>query len=304
MLYRRGLDIWRSAHCFERAVALDQEYALAWSGLADARTMAGLYGFEPPGAVMPQAKEAATNAVTLDPSLAEAHCSLACVHLMHDWKWADAEREFLRAHDLNPRYLQNLASYTGYYKVWIQGRFDEHIAAAKRAVEYDPLSGYAHGILANAYYQAGKGAEAVLAANSARELEESFFVYWASQHAYHSDCQFERAAVAGEMALALSGRHPWAMSTQALIFADWGKIADAQAIYKELVARSECGYVQPTQLAIAASAAGESDLAVNYAREAFDIRDPFLVLAKYWPDFLRLRQAPRFNDILAQMGLK
>jgi serine/threonine protein kinase/Tfp pilus assembly protein PilF len=304
LLYRRGLDIRRAAHCFERAVAVDPQYALAWSGLADTRTMLGLYGFEPPGAVMPQAKEAATHAISLDPLLAEAHCSLACVHLMHDWEWADAEEEFLRSRDLNPRYLQNLASYSGYYQVWIQGRFSEHIAAATRAVEYDPLSGYAHGILANAYYQAGKGAEAVLAANSAKELEESFFVYWASQHAFHTDRQFEKATAAGEMALALSGRHPWALSTQALVFADWGKTADAQAIYKELVARSAREYVQPTQMAITASAAGELDLAVAHALEAFEIRDPFLVLAKYWPDFIRLREDPRFNDILARMGLK
>lgn len=59
LLYRRGLDIRRAAQCFERAVALDPQYPLAW-GLADARTMLSLSGLERPGLVMPQAKEAAT----------------------------------------------------------------------------------------------------------------------------------------------------------------------------------------------------------------------------------------------------
>ena len=303
LLYRRGLDIRRAAQCFERAVALDPQYPLAWSGLADARTSLSLSGLERPGAVLPQAKEAATRAVALDPMLAETHCSLAMIHVLHDWDWSKAEQEFLRALELNPRYLQNLTWYA-FYLTWVQGRVDEGIALAKQAVEYDPLSGHAHATLANAYYCAGRGAEAVVAANSARELEESFFVYWASQHAFHSDCQFERAAAVGEITLALSGRHPWAMASQALIFADWGKTADAQGLFKELVARSARGYIQPTQLARTASAAGESDLAVDYAREAFDIRDPFLVVAKYCPDFMRLREDPRFNDILAQMGLK
>jgi len=303
LLYRRGLDIRRAAQCFERAVALDPQYPLAWSGLADARTSLSLSGLERPGAVLPQAKEAATRAVALDPMLAETHCSLAMIHVLHDWDWSKAEQEFLRALELNPRYLQNLTWYA-FYLTWVQGRVDEGIALAKQAVEYDPLSGHAHATLANAYYCAGRGAEAVVAANSARELEESFFVYWASQHAFHSDCQFERAAAVGEITLALSGRHPWAMASQALIFADWGKTADAQGLFKELVARSARGYIQPTQLARTASAAGESDLAVDYAREAFDIRDPFLVVAKYCPDFMRLREDPRFNDILAQMGLR
>ena len=84
LLYRRGLDIRRAAQCFERAVVLDSHYALAWSGLADARNMVGLYGFERPDATMPQAMEAAFRAVALDSTLAEAHCSLACVRLLYD----------------------------------------------------------------------------------------------------------------------------------------------------------------------------------------------------------------------------
>jgi TolB-like protein len=304
LLYRRGLDIRRSAQCFESAVSLDPHYSVAWSGLADARSMLGLYGFEHPAAVMAGAKDAANNAVALDPQLAEAHCSLAIVRLLHDWNWAEAEGEFLRALALNPRYLQTLAAYSGYFQVWIKGNFDAHITSAKQAVELDPLSGYARGILANAYYQAGRGDEAVLSANSARDLEESFFVHWASQHAFHSDRQFDRAAEAGEMALALSGRHPWALATQALIFADWGKTAEAQAVYKELVARSEFAYLQPTQMAIAASAAGDLDVAVAHAQQAFEIRDPFLVVGKHWPDFARLRTDQRFINILGSMGLK
>jgi tetratricopeptide (TPR) repeat protein len=150
----------------------------------------------------------------------------------------------------------------------------------------------------------GRGKEAVQAASSARQLEESFFTYWASQHALHADRQFEEAVAAGEMALALSGRHAFAMSAQAMIFADWGKTSAAQALYAELVARAAQGYVPPSHLAIAASAAGEPDKAVAHAREAIEIRDPMLVTAKYWPDFTGLRQDARFDEILVRMGWK
>jgi serine/threonine protein kinase/Tfp pilus assembly protein PilF len=302
LLYRRGLDIRRAAQCFERAVALDSEYALAWAGLADARDMIGLYGFERPESTMPQAKEAATRAVALDPSLAEAHCALACVHLLHDWVWPKAEREFLRALELNPRYLQALGWYALFYVQWIARRFEEGITLTKKAVEYDPLSSYAHSMLAFTYAHAGRSDEAVRAATAAVELEESFFTYWALECVLSWSGQFEKAVQAGENSLAMSGRHAFAMSALAVIYADWGKIADAQAIYAELLARAARGYVQRTQLAIAASAAGEPEKALAHALEAYEIRDPHMIAAKYWPDFARLRRDPRFVEIIANMG--
>jgi tetratricopeptide (TPR) repeat protein len=158
--------------------------------------------------------------------------------------------------------------------------------------------------LAFACGHSGRSEEAICAAKSATELEESFFTYWASQHAFHSGQQFEKAVAAGEMALALSGRHAFAISAQAKIFADWGKTSAAQVLYAELAARAAKGYVQPTHLAMAASAAGESEKAIEYAHLAFEIRDPMLATANHWPDFARVRQDPRFDAILAGMGLK
>ena len=304
LLYRRGTDIPRAARCFERAVDLDSQYALAWSGLADARNMIGLYGLEQPSAVMPLAEQATIRAIALDPMLAEAHCSLACVGAFHEWDWNKAEAGFLRACELNPRYLQNLDWYAVFYLVWIRGRFDEGIAIARQAVEYDPLSGYAHAVVAFTCGHSGKTSAGVQAAETATDLEQSFFTYWALQHALHADGQFERAIAAGEMALALSGRHPFAMSAQANIFADWGKTSAAQALYAELVARAAQGYVQPTHMAMAASAAGEIDKAIAHARQAYEIRDPMLALVNHWPDFASVRADSRFQDILNSMGLK
>ena len=304
LLYRRGLDIGRAVQCFERAVALDSEYALAWAGLADARNMLGLYGFEPPGKIIQPAKEAATRAVAINPSLAEAHCALGSVRLLCDWDLEKSEQEYLRARELNPRYLQNLAWYALFYLVWARGRFDEGIAVTTEAVKIDPLSGYANAIVSFSYGHAGRGAEAVRAANTALALEESFFTYWVLQHALHSDGQLEKAAAAGEIAMAVSGRHAFAASAQAMIFSDWGKEAQAKALYSELLVRSTVGYVQPTHLAIAASAAGETEMALKHAQTAFEIHDPMLMIARYWPHLARLRKEPRFNEILVKMGLK
>ena len=104
LLYKRGRFIVDALTCFEQAVALDPDYALAWAGLADGRSTLGYFGQVAPHETMPQAKEAATRAVQLDDSLAETHCALALATLMHDFDVPTARQEFLRAIELNPKY--------------------------------------------------------------------------------------------------------------------------------------------------------------------------------------------------------
>jgi hypothetical protein len=53
-----------------------------------------------------------------------------------------------------------------------------------------------------------------------------------------------------------------------------------------------------------ASAAGDAERAVDFVREAFEIRDPLLATSNHWPDFARLRPDPRVRQILTNMGLK
>jgi hypothetical protein len=105
------------------------------------------------------------------------------------------------------------------------------------------------------------------------------------------------------MALALSGRHVWAISAQAMIFAELGRTAAAQALFDEVTARAASSYMQPTHMAIAASAAGAQDKALAYARQAYEARDPMVIVGKHWPDFARLRQDSCFDELLGSMGL-
>jgi hypothetical protein len=56
-------------------------------------------------------------------------------------------------------------------------------------------------------------------------------------------------------------------------------------------------------MAIAASAAGAQDKALAYARQAYEARDPMVIVGKHWPDFARLRQDSCFDELLGSMGL-
>jgi serine/threonine protein kinase len=300
LLDRRGVGMQSSLACFEQALKLDPHYAQASASLADNLTMLAFYGFAPPESCFPACKKAAEDAVELDPSLAEAHNALACAYLLRDWDHPRAQKEFLKAIELNPRYVPGHALYALFYLGSAKGQFDESIRHARLAVEIDPLSSYAFGILAYVYAMAGQYQNALVEVKTAASLDpESFFAQWVllNSSRWHGD--FDTAVTAGKNALSLSGRSPYALSPLAMTYAAIGKLHETAALYRELLARAESEYVSPAQLSGPALALGHSDEAMTFIEQAFAMRDPwFKIWAKYIPDFAPLRNNPRFLEIL------
>lgn len=244
-----------------------------------------------------------TQFLTIYPSLAEGHNALACACLLDTWDKVEAEREFLRALELSPRYTQARSWYAFFYLQCAVDRWEEGVHHTKLAVESDPLSGYANAVLGCSYILAGRYADAVTASERAVELDpDSFLARWNLHAALHGSGRFEEAVAVGEISLTMSGRHAWAMAALAATFADWGKPADAGAVYAELRARAQRYYAQPTQLAIAAAAAGMHDEAIRQVREAFEVRDPsrnmLSLVTNLWPFSARLHADPRFREIV------
>ena len=305
LLYKRGAAIPSALESCRRAVTLDPEYALAWAGLADSYTALGYYGLARPEDSMPRGMDAAQRAVTNDPSLAEAHNALAVASLVGTWDPGAAQREFLRSVELSPKYLQARAWYALFYLQYSEGQLAEGMAQAKLALESDPRSGYAHAMYALTCMTGGEIAEAVQAARHAVEVDpEIYLARGALQECLWISGELEESVAVGEMALAMSGRHAWAMMIRAMTFADWGKPADADAVYCEMLARARHQYVSPGALAVAASGAGREDDAVSHAREAFEVRDPTCQIfwSRYQPASVRLYTYRGFREIIARMG--
>src|SRR5262249_12142017 len=122
-LYMEGRYFWskttdgalkKGIERFQQAIALDANYALAYSGLADSYIVLGQFFDVPPKEAMPKAREAAVKALTIDDTLAEAHLSLATVKAWYDWDWVGAEREFQRTINLNPQFAMAYDRYAYY----------------------------------------------------------------------------------------------------------------------------------------------------------------------------------------------
>jgi TolB-like protein len=304
LLPRRGPTA-QYLDCFARAVQLDPDYAQAWAGLADSHSVLGYTGIVPPGPAMAKALDAARRAVALDGSLAEAHNALAIASLMGAWDNATAEREFRRALTSNPRYIQARVWYALFYLMYSEGRMNEAMAEAKLALESDPLSGYAHLMYALICAYAGEYPTAIKASRRSVELDpESYLARMILGEVLRVGGEFEESVANGELALAMSGRHAWAQASLAIAFADWGKPEHAEAIYAELLGRSRRQYVAPCALAVVALAASKDDEALQFARQAVEMRDPHCQFwfSRYGHVVDRLYTYPRFRELIALMG--
>lgn len=136
-----GDEIDRAIKFFQQAIAIDPSDALAYAGLAAAYYDQSTF-FRAPLEVMPKAKAAATRAIGLDDSLAEAHASLGYVKLNFDWDWPGAEREFRRALELNPNLASGHAGYAHY--LLTLGRSQGAIQELGELHNVDPLFPQSH----------------------------------------------------------------------------------------------------------------------------------------------------------------
>jgi TolB-like protein/DNA-binding winged helix-turn-helix (wHTH) protein/Flp pilus assembly protein TadD len=141
--YASGLYLWQQRRPeavdeFEAALRADPGYVLAWSGLANALAAQGVYGFAPPGTVFPRAREAALEAVKLDPLSSEAHTALGLVLVQGERRWAEGEAQYREALRLDP------GNATAWFRLAIShaqtGRLDEAIDEIQRAQELEPLT--------------------------------------------------------------------------------------------------------------------------------------------------------------------
>jgi TolB-like protein/Flp pilus assembly protein TadD len=305
LLYQRGTAMFRAQECFEEALALDPQYALAQAGLADSYSILGYHGFIAPTEAWPPARRAAERAVALAPDLAEGHNALAIVAFARDWNWGTADREFRRSLQLNPSYVQARVWYAVACLQATRGDHEAAIAEAREAVAMDPLSAYTHTMLAYVLNLAGHAEEAIEEARKAVESDpDSYWGQFALATAYHGAARFSEAEIAYQRSLSASGRNPLALANLGRLYGEWDRPADASAVSAELTARSRQEYVQPSTLALAAASAGAQEEALGLLGKAYDERDPWLAwgaLASPW--FEPLRMLPGFDELLRRMQL-
>jgi TolB-like protein/DNA-binding winged helix-turn-helix (wHTH) protein/tetratricopeptide (TPR) repeat protein len=302
-LYLRGRYCWeqrtdpslkRAVGYFEQATRRDPQFALAYAALAECYGPLMQLSFMSAIDALPKMEEAASKAVELDDSLAEAHTALAGAR-MNEWDWPSTEREFKRAIALNPN--EEMAHrWYGYY-LDAMGRQTESLNQWKRAYELDPSSPSSNAWMGWALFRNGRSQEAISLLQEAIALNPDFpQSHERLGYIYVTLRSFDKALEQ------FSG--PDELARRMYVLAQSGRGATAQRDLEKFLKlpRSQ----RPgAEVGIAATylALGDQENALAFLETAYRDRNPQLMFLKVDERFSPLRSEPRFRDLLRRVRL-
>jgi len=291
--------IRESIGTFNSAVQRDPQFAPAYAGLADAYNVLAQYGYISPREGMEQARQAAEKSLQIDPKLAEGHVSLAAIIEAYDWNWAEAEREYRRALELNP----NLPEAHLWYGMFLrdQGRLPEALPQLRRAAQLEPFSVFTAVNLAHTYLMAGNFSAAEEQARHAAELSPGMVtpeVLLSS--AYRAQSRDAESDEALAKALQFSSGNPHAMSILACALAKHGRRAESLHLFQELESLSKLRYVSPFDMGSVSLVLGDEKRALDLMEEAFRQRSSGLIFLK-GARFANWNSSPGFNSLIEKM---
>ena len=290
-------DIQAAIGHFKHAIENDTAYALAYAGLADAYILLGnpVWGGHSPKETLSDAKVAAKKALELDPSLAEAHFSLAQT-LEYDWNWSEAEKEYQLALKLNPNYADAHLEYGRF--VQALRRNDEAMTQMNYAMELDPFGIKTRVVVAYVTYASH---QYDLAVEQFERLGDDWGMIWA----YREKRMYPEAIAAWERWKAshpLQYRDPHPLATMAGIYGLEGRKREAEELIDELKEAARHRYVSGFFFAEAYVGIGQKDQAVAWLERAFEDHDQWMVFVNSYPGLDRLRSEPRFDALLRRMN--
>lgn len=300
---KRGEDgLKKGISYFERAIEKDPYYAPAYSGLADCYSLLNVYDIDPATVSDLKAKDAATRALALDETLAEAHASLASVSYRFDWKWAESEQHFKRAIELKLDYATAHQWYSALLAA--EGRFDEAIAEARRARDLEPFSLTINAVLGRRLYYARQFDQAIAVHRQSLELDRNFVrghielatVLVQVRRRDEARAEFQQA-------LALDNNALSALSGLGYTYAVSGQKKQALDVVERLKDLGRQRYVSPYHLAVVYAGLGEQEAALDNLEQAATERYNWLVFLRVDPIFDGLRAEPRFVALVQRVGL-
>ncbi len=292
-------DRTRAAEYFRQAIAIDPRYALAHAELSDIyRSLIGS-GTLAPSEFQPKAEEAALKSLELDEQLAEGHYALANLRT-YAWQWAEAEKSYKRAIELNPNLALARRWYASYLR--LMSRHELAIAEIERARALDPLSPGLNATVGYLLYNARRYDDAIASLTRTLELDRNYpYTHLFLGFAYAAKERHGDAIAAVQQAITLGLDTPSTQIVLGSTYAGAGKRAEAEAILKQL----ETGRVNvsPGELALLHAALGDKERALASLEKAYAARDLQLQYLGVHPGYDPLRADPRFQDLVKRIGL-
>ena len=287
---------------FERAVALDPDFAEAYAEIAWVEWARANQGGDPQK-LMPRATAAAQRALALDPNLAKAHVVRAMVY-EYEFDWDAAESEYKRAIELSP----NLDFARNWYAFFlsVMNRPEEALRELEEQRIRDPLN---RRLLllqkGNILTQARRFDEALRTYQEAQAVEPAREIpNFSLGYAYGGKGLFNEAAGYYRKSAETVSGDPSEAQPLTYLAAVYAKDPDKKQEARRILERVEgmSRYSSPAILAAAYAALGENDKAISKLEEAYIKRDVLLRYIATGYEYDDLRGDPRFVDLMKRLG--
>ncbi len=295
------VDLETAHQYYERAIAKDSTYALAWAGLSTYWSFGRQRGYFTPQESTGPSESAAYTALALDSTLAEAHYALAGAKVWGEWDWAGGDRQFRRAIELRPDYAEARAFYA--HLLCILHRPQEALDQLARARELDPFDPLLDWLDGAAFTVLGRYDDAIAlyreALRRSPDNPAALWLLWVTLHdagrqeqAYPVLRRWADATHDSAMVAALDGGYRRAGIPGALRAG-----ADLEA------GRAKTSSIRAWDVAVWYAAVDDRDRTLDWLERAYREHDPAMPYLGVHPSFAFLHDDPRFRALMRRMKL-
>jgi len=283
---------------FQKAIAIDPNYALAYAGLGDCYLRLFRFGTAPEEFI-PKSRAAETKAIELDNSVAYAHSLLGYIAFQYDWNFSRAQREYEIARELDPALVHQ---WYGFYLLALN-RIPEADTEFEKFNDYLPLLVSASAFYGQYFYLRGQNGLAVDQLNKALSMQPEYPpTHEFLGMVYEREGRTNEAIAEMQKAIDLSGGL-YGLGSLGHVYASAGRRTDAQKMLQSIAEQSSRTYISPYQSAIVHAGLGEKDRAIDELEKAYAERSLSAPFLRFDPRLDNLRAEPRFQDFARRIGL-
>ncbi len=283
---------------FERAIAIDPNYAMAYAGLGDCYLRLFRFGTAP-AEFVPQSRAAETRAIEIDNTVAYAHSMLAYIAFQYDWDLPRAEREYKVAREMDPALVHQ---WYGFYLLALN-RVPEADIEFEKFNDYYPFLPQGITFYGQYLYLRRQNDRAVDLLNRSLAMQPDYpSAHESLGMVYEQEGRTNEAITEIQKAVHLSGGI-YGLGSLGHVYASVGRRSDAQKILHSLTKHSSSTYISPYQLAIIYAGLNQRDKAIDELERAYAERSLSAPLLRFDPRLNTLRAQPRFQDFARRLGL-
>ncbi len=293
-------DLHQAIGHFEKAVALDPQFDLAWSALASEHVLLSLY-FEAPREHMPVAREFAQRALAINPSLGEAHGSLGLIHLVYDWDLPAADAEMATA-GAEEAAVSTLSCTV--HLIEQKGRPRRAEEILRRMLTFDPQSSSLMAELGCVdFYRGDYGAALRHYQESLAADPQSPVAYWGMGKTLNAQGKHAEAIRVLESFEQRNGFEPPLLDAEmGYAMGASGDREGALGMVRRLQTKGERMFVDPYLVSVVYASMNDRDAAFACLKEALEVRSSFAISLLTEPKWEPFRADPRFAALLEQMA--